>query len=324
MRAVMCRELTGPEGLTVEEIADPVAGEGDVVVRVDAASMNFLDYLITLGRYQVKPELPFTPGAEGAGVIESVGAGVDAGLIGQKVLFWTQVGAFAEKLVLPAMRTVPLPDHVSTEAAAALTITYGTTLHALADRGQMQAGETLLVLGAAGGVGLAAIHVGKAMGARVIAAASSDEKLKSCKDAGADVVINYSNGDLRTLLKDAGLYGKIDVVYDPVGGDYSVPALRAMAPGGRLLVIGFAAGGIPEVPLNMCLLAQVSVVGVFFGAWALANPKGYARVMGQLFDWIKDGSITPHVGGRYSLDEIESAYSDLTGRKAIGKLLVVP
>lgn len=323
MRAVVCAELTGPEGLSVGEMPEPDVGSGMVQIAVHAASLNFPDVLITQGKYQFKPPLPFTPGGEGAGVVLSVGQGVTRFKAGDRVMFMSQYGAFAETISVPEMMIVPLPDAMPYEEGSALTITYGTTLHALKQRGQLAEGETLLVLGAAGGVGQAAIEIGKAMGAVVVAAASSAEKLEACKTLGADHLINYSEEDLKSRLKEITGGKGVDVTYDPVGGAYSETCFRAMAPGGRHLVIGFAAGDIPALPINLCLLKQASLVGVFWGAWAMANPKGQYANMAQLFDWYGAGTIKPRLHATYGVDDIKTAYSDLTERRAVGKVVLV-
>lgn len=324
MRAVLCKALTGPDDLVVEQVDDPVAGAGQLLIDVKAAGLNFPDILITQGKYQFKPELPFTPGGEGAGVVAAVGDGVDGVTVGDRVIFNHLTGAFAEKIAVPDTTCVPFPDAMPFDVAAGLTITYGTSYHALKDRAALQAGETVLVLGAAGGVGLAAVELAKAMGARVIAAASTDEKLAVCTAHGADETVNYTTTDLKAALKDLTGGRGVDVVYDPVGGDFTEVAVRGMAPGGRLLVIGFAAGDIPKIPINLCLLKQCALVGVFWGAWATANPQGQRANMQDLFAMFTDGRIKPLVDDVHGLDDVRAAYAALTGRRAKGKVILTP
>lgn len=324
MRAVQCQSFGPPEALKVVELDDPMPGPGEVVIDVKAASMNFPDFLIIQGKYQVKPPLPFTPGGEGAGVVSAVGDKVQNLRVGDRVLFNGQMGAFASKVTLAEMFAMKIPDDLDFEAAAALTITYGTTIHAYRQRALLQAGETVLVLGAAGGVGLAAIELAKADGARVIAAASTDDKLAVCREAGADAVINYSETELKPALKELAPKG-VDVVYDPVGGDFSEAALRAMAPGGRFLVIGFASGDIPKIPLNLCLLKQCAIVGVFWGGWLQSGHFADHLVnMQALFDMAQSGAIKPRISHRFGLDDIVEAYATVTGRKVKGKLIITP
>ena len=324
MRAVLCEAFDGPDALSVSETADPVVSAGQVIIDVAAASLNFPDVLITHGKYQFKPPLPFTPGGEGAGTVRAVGEGVTHLAVGDRVLFMTQIGAFAEQISIPAMMVVPMPSSMSFEEAASLTITYATTIHALKDRADLKPGERLLVLGAAGGVGQAAIELGKHMGAEVTACASTAEKLETCADLGADHLVNYAEADFKTALKAASSGKRFDVVYDPVGGDFTETAFRSLAPGGRHLVIGFAAGKIPEIPINLCLLKQASLVGVFWGTWAMANPALQSANMKALFDAFEAGHIKPRIHASYPLDDIKTAYADLTGRKAIGKVVVTP
>lgn len=306
----------------VEDMDPPTAGAGQLLVDVKAASLNFPDVLITQGKYQFKPDLPFVPGGEGAGVIAVVGDDVRGFAVGDRILFAGGWGAFAEQVAIPATSAQKIDDAMGYKSAAALTITYATTIHALKQRANIQTGETLVILGAAGGVGLAAVEIGKAMGARVIACASSDEKLAVCREHGADDCINYTSENLKDRIKE--LTGKkgADVVYDPVGGDYSEQALRAMAYNGRFLVIGFAAGDIPHIPLNLVLLKQCQIVGVFWGAWTMMNPKGHIENTAELFAMFKDGRINPRVDDEYSLDDIKEAYACLTGRRAKGKVII--
>ena len=322
MRAVICHELKGPDALTLQEVPSPALKPGHLLIDVKAASLNFPDILITWGKYQMKPDLPFTPGGEGAGVVTEVGEGVKGFKPGDRVIFMTGYGAFAEQVAVPAMVCMPVPDTMDYKTAAALTLTYGTSLHALRQRANLQPGETLVVLGAAGGVGLAAVQLGKAMGARVIACASSDEKLAVCKAAGADELINYSSEDLKARLKE--LTGKkgIDVAYDPVGGDFSEAVIRCMGAGGRFLVIGFAAGDIPKIPLNLTLLKQCQIVGVFWGAWTQMDPAGHFKNMKDLFDMCADYRISPLVDDVFNLDSFKEAYACLSERKVKGKVVL--
>lgn len=324
MKAVRCTAWGPPDSLVLDNLPEPVAGPGDIVVDVKAAGVNFPDVLTVQGKYQVRPPLPFTPGNEFAGVVRAVGAGVDGFAPGQRVIGFTRTGAFAEQAVAPAAAFLPMPDDMDFDVAAAITLTYGTSYHAVADRGALQAGETMLVLGAAGGVGLAAIEIGKALGARVIAAASSDEKLAACKAHGADVLINYESEDLREALRAATDGRGPDVVYDPVGGKYSEPALRSIAWRGRHLVVGFAAGEIPRLPWNLMLLKGASVVGVFWGDFTRKEQDAHLAAMARITAWIAEGKLKPLVSRRYPLAETAQALQDMAARKVIGKVIIVP
>ncbi len=324
MKAVRCHELGHASKLKVEEIADPTPGKGEVLIDVKAGGLNFPDVLMVAGKYQFQPELPFTPGGEGAGVVAELGEGVTNVKVGDRVIFFNQQGAFAEKAVAPAMTLVPMPESMPFEVAAGFTITYATSYHALRQRANIQPGETLLVLGAAGGVGLATVELGKAMGATVIAAASTDEKLEFCKNAGADHLINYSKEELKDRVKEITGGKGVDVIYDPVGGDYTEAALRTMAPGGRLLVIGFAAGDIPRPPLNLCLLKQCSIVGVFWGNFARANPGVQMQNMVDMFGMFEKGTIKPLVNDVFALDDVVDAFACLSERRAKGKVILKP
>ena len=276
MKAVLCKQFGPPESLVVEDLPSPIPGKGEVVVSMKAASVNFPDVLIIQNKYQFKPPLPFSPGSELAGVVKSVGEGVTAFKAGDPVIAFTTYGAFAEEVKVESGRLVPIPEGMDFNSAAAFLLTYGTSDHALRDRGALKAGETLLVLGAAGGVGLAAIEIGKALGARVIACASSADKLAVCREHGADDTINYATEDLRERVKQITAGKGVDVVYDAVGGPYTEPALRSTAWRGRLLVVGFAAGDIPKIPLNLTLLKGCSIVGVFWGDWVRREPQAFA------------------------------------------------
>ena len=324
MRALICTAFAEPEALTVQTVPDPTPGPGEVVLDVQAAGVNYPDALMVLGQYQVKPPLPFTPGAEAAGVISAVGKGVTHLRPGQRAVAFTGTGAFAEKLLAPASVVMPLPDGLELEVAAGLPLAYGTSMHALADRAQLQAGETLLVLGAAGGVGLAAVMIGKALGARVIAAASSEEKLELCRAHGADETLNYGAEDLRERLKTLTGGQGPDVIFDPVGGDLAEPAFRSIGWGGRYLVVGFAGGEIPRLPLNLPLLKGASLVGVFWGEFARRDPQANARNMARLTEWVLDGTLRPLVSGRYPLERTPEALRALLDRRVTGKVVVTP
>ncbi|GAB3537376.1 NADPH:quinone oxidoreductase family protein [Noviherbaspirillum agri] len=324
MKAILCKSWGLPDTLVVEELPDVVPGPGEVAIDAQAAGVNFPDVLIIQNKYQFKPELPFTPGSELAGVIRSVGEGVTQFKPGDKVLAFVSQGAFAQQIAVPAKMLMPMPPGLDFDTAAAVTLTYGTSHHAVADRAQLKAGETMLVLGAAGGVGLAAIEIGKALGARVIAAASSDEKLAVCKQHGADVTINYSTQDLREAIKEATAGKGPDVIYDPVGGIYAEPAFRSIAWRGRYLVIGFANGEIPKLPLNLPLLKGASIVGVFWGEFAKREPKANLAAMRELMTWMAEGKIKPHISGRYALADTPRALNDMAARKVTGKVVIQP
>jgi len=322
MRAVLCKQYGPPESLLFEEIPPPTAGPGEVVVSVKAASVNFPDVLIIQNKYQFKPPLPFTPGSELAGIVKAVGAGVSAFKPGDKVIAFTTYGAFAEEVKTEATRLLPLPDKMSFEAGAAFLLTYATSDHALRDRGALRPGETLMVLGAAGGVGVAAIEIGKALGARVIACASSEDKLAVCREHGADATINYAKEDLREQIKALTGGKGVDVVYDSVGGPYSEPAFRSLAWRGRLLVVGFAAGEIPKLPLNLALLKGASVVGVFWGDFVRREPKEFAASVRQLGQWYAEGKLRPHVSQTFPLEKAADALKLMAARQVKGKVVL--
>lgn len=324
MRALVCREYGPVSGLSVAELPDPVPGEKEVVVRVEAAGLNYPDALVVQGKYQVKPALPFVPGMELAGVVAAVGAGVNEHRVGDAVMATATTGAFAELCAVAAERLIPRSAALAADQAAASLITYGTTLHALEDRARLQPGETLLVLGAAGGVGTAAIELGKILGARVVAAASSPEKLEICRRLGADETLDYAQEDLRQRLKELTGGRGVDVVYDPVGGALSEPALRSTAFGGRFLVVGFAAGEIPKIPMNLALLSERSLVGVFWGEWSQRNREASAAGLRRIGEWIAAGRLAPAITRRLGLAEVPGALEDLLGRRAQGKLVVMP
>lgn len=319
MRALLCTELGPASRLSVADVDDPTAGPGEVVVDVDAAGLNFPDTLIIEGKYQFKPDLPFTPGGEAAGTVAAVGEGVDGVSVGDRVIALSSHGAFAEKWTVPAHAVAPIPPGLDSVQAAAFGLTYGTSYYALKNRVQLQPGETLLVLGAAGGVGSAAIELGKAMGARVIAAASTEDKLAWASDLGADATIDYTKADLRDAIKELTDGRGLDVVYDPVGGDFTEAALRSTAWNGRLAVVGFAAGDIPSIPLNLALLKGVSLVGVFWGRSMSEEPALHRQNFAHLAGMIADGRISPRVSAEFSLDDYEAAFALFTNRQVKGK-----
>lgn len=322
MKAILCTRLGKPSDLELADIPDPVAGTGEVVVRVAAAGLNFFDTLLIAGRYQFKPELPFSPAAEFAGTIESLGEGVSGLQVGDPVMGFSRWGNAREKIAIPAIRVVKLPAGLDFERAAGLSVTYGTTLYGLKDRGRLQPGETLAVLGASGGVGLAAVELGKLMGAKVIACASSDDKLDFAREHGADALVNYAKSDLKEQLRHLTNGRGVDVVYDPVGGPYAEPALRSLAWYGRYLVVGFAAGDIPKIPLNLTLLKSCDVVGVFWGAWTERDPAGHQANMSQLVDWAAQGKLSAHVHAVYPLADTARAIEDIAARKVMGKAIL--
>jgi NADPH:quinone reductase len=323
MKAVLCRQFGPPESLVVDQIDVPTAAPGQVVIDVKACGVNFPDTLIIEGKYQFKPAFPFSPGGEVAGVVREVGEGVRHLRPGDNAFALTGWGGFAEGVVADAHKAFPMPTGMDYNTAASLMYTYGTSYHALKQRANLQPGETLLVLGAAGGVGLAAVTLGKLMGARVIAAASTDEKLALCQQYGADDTINYSTQSLRDRLGE--LVGKrgVDVVYDPVGGELAEPALRSMAWGGRYLVVGFAAGPIPALPFNLPLLKGCSVVGVFWGAFAEKQPADNVQNVQELLGFWQRGQLVPHIYATYPLEQAADALNDMLSRRVMGKVLMV-
>ncbi len=324
MRALVCKEFAPYDQLSVQEVDEPPLGEGFVMIDVKAAGVNFPDILLVEGKYQMKPETPFIPGMEVAGVISALGDGVQGMKVGDRVIAATMLGGFAEKVPVPASQLVPMPDSMSFEEGAALTTIYGTSYHALKDRARLKEGETILVLGAAGGVGVATVHLAKAMGARVIAAASSAEKLEFCKANGADEVINYAEEDLKARAKELTGGKGVDVVYDPVGGDFSEAALRASGWDARYLVIGFAAGPIPKIPLNLALLNSRNIMGVFWGAWVGREPRANAQNLKEIFDYFEDGRFKPQISASYDLGEYAKAFEDLLNRRVKGKVVLTP
>ncbi|MCG2583122.1 NADPH:quinone oxidoreductase family protein [Massilia sp. TS11] len=324
MQAVVCKQWGGPETLVIEDGPDLVPGPGQVSIAVRAAGVNFPDVLIIQGKYQFKPALPFTPGSELAGEVIAVGPDVRHCKPGDRVIAFTATGAFAQQALAPAAAVMPMPTAMDFDTAAAITLTYGTSHHALADRAALRAGETLLVLGAAGGVGLAAVEIGKALGARVIACASSAEKLEVCRAHGADVLINYEQEDLREAIKAATGGAGPDVIYDPVGGPFSEAALRSIAWRGRHLVVGFANGEIPRLPINLLLLKGASLVGVFWGEFVKREPKANLAAMQQLLGWLAEGKIRPRISARYALADTGRALQDMAARKVTGKIVIQP
>jgi NADPH2:quinone reductase len=323
MKAVVCKEFGPPESLVVDDVPEPEAGRGQVVLDVHACAVNFPDVLVIQDKYQFKPALPFSPGGEVAGVVRALGADVDSVKVGDRVIASVGWGGMAEQVAVGAAALIPVPDTADLIAASGLLTTYGTTHYALKDRAKLQPGETLLVLGAAGGVGLAAVELGRAMGARVIAAASTDEKLALCRERGADATINYATEDLKTRAKELTDGHGVDVVYDPVGGDYSEAALRAIAWEGRFLVIGFAAGDIPRIPLNLTLLKSCDIVGVFWGAFTMREPDRNRRNIAELLQLWADGKISLYVSSTHPLERGAEAIAELAGRRATGKVVVV-
>jgi NADPH:quinone reductase len=324
VKAVLCVALGGPEDLRIEELPDPEPGPDEVVVDVAYAALNFFDTLIIAGRYQTKPDLPFSPGGEMAGIVSAVGSKVEGLVPGDRVAGYLGHGCCREKVAARCDQLTLVPEGLELDRAAGLIITYGTTLHALADRGALQPGETLAVLGASGGVGLAAVEVGKLLGARVIACASSPEKLAFARERGADETIDYAAEDLKTRLKALTGGRGVDVVYDPVGGDYAEPCVRALAWRGRYLVIGFAAGDIPKVPLNLPMLKGADLRGVFWGAHTEREPASHRAELARLFDWAADGDISAHVDAVLPLAETAEAIARIKRREAKGKILVRP
>jgi NADPH2:quinone reductase len=324
MKALLCTGPSKPEDLTVADLPDPVAGPGEAVVRVKAAALNFFDLLIIAGKYQYKPAFPFSPGAEFAGTIASLGQGVSGFATGDRVIGYSGWGAAREKLAIPAQRLTKMPAGLDADKASGLIVTYGTSYYALKQRGALKRGETLAVLGASGGTGLAAVELGKIMGARVIACASSDEKLAFAREHGADHGVNYATKNLRDELKALGGEHGIDVVYDPIGDKYAEPALRSLAWLGRYLVVGFAAGEIPKLPLNLMLLKGCDVRGVFWGSWTERDPDSHRGNTADLMRWCAEGKVSGHVHAAYPLADAARALNDIAGRKVMGKVVLKP
>ena len=322
MKAVLCKAFGPADTLVIEDTSSPQIKKNEVLLDVHAAGINFPDTLIIEGKYQFKPPFPFSPGGEAAGVISAVGENVSHLNVGDRVMALTGWGSCAEQIAVPAYNILPMPDAMDFTTAAAFSMTYGTAMHALKQRGALQAGETLLVLGASGGVGLAAIEIGKAMGARVIAAASSAEKLEVARQAGADELINYQDEDIRERLKTLTKGQGVDVVIDPVGGDLFETVFRSIAWNGRMLVIGFASGTIPSLPVNLPLLKGAAVIGVFWGSFAQRQPQDNVANFEQLSAWYAEGKLKPLVSQTFALEDTAQAINTLAARKAVGKLVI--
>ena len=322
MKALVCKEFGPPEMLHIEEFPDPVPGDGEVLVDLKAAGINFPDLLVIGGNYQVKTPPPFIPGSEAAGIVESVGESVTRFNPGDRVIALPTLGAFAEKCLLPEDNCMPLPASMSFEEGAGFTITYATSYHAFKQSTEVRAGETVLVLGAAGGVGITAVEIAKVLGARVIAAASSDEKLEFAREAGADETINYSKTSLREAVKELTGGKGVDVVYDPVGGELAQMALRSLGWQGRYLVIGFASGEIPKFPANIALLKEANIIGVWWGTWGKYNPGDSLQNMLDLAGLVEKGQLNPRVTESYSLEHYLDAFAALSERRAKGKVIL--
>ncbi|MDG9668113.1 NADPH:quinone oxidoreductase family protein [Hahella sp. CR1] len=322
MRALLCKEHGPADTLVIEDTAEPKVSGANVLVDVRAAGLNFPDTLIIQGKYQFQPPMPFSPGGEVVGVVSAVGDKVKRLKPGDRVMGLTGWGGFAEKVAVPESNLIPVPAGVDDIVAAGFVMTYGTSMHALTQRGRLQAGETLLVLGAGGGVGLAAVEIGKAMGAKVIAAASSAEKLAAAQEAGADATINYAETDLKEAIKAMTEGRGVDVVYDPVGGALTDKALRSMAWGGRHLVVGFASGEIPKLPANLTLLKGCEVVGVFWGAFTQRQPQDNLQNFQRMFQWMQEGRLQPRVSKVYPFEQAAQAISDMAERRLVGKAVV--
>ena len=323
MKAIICDQFGLPETLRLGDLPDPKPGKNQLLIQVEACGVNFPDVLIIQNRYQFKPELPFSPGGEVAGKVIELGEGASQFQLGQSILALCGWGGFAEKVVVDQDRVLPMPPGLSPEIAATTLYTYGTSYHALKDRAKLKDGESLLVLGAAGGVGLAAVELGKLMGAKVIAAASTDEKLALCKEKGASELINYSKEDLKLRIKEITDGKGVDVIYDPVGGKYTEAALRGIAWKGRYLIVGFANGEIPKIPMNLPLLKGCSIMGVFWGQFSKLEPKQSLANIAQLVHWINEGKIQQHISKKYTLEESPAALQALLDRKMMGKAVVI-
>ena len=324
MKAILCTHFGTPDELEIADVPPPHARPGEAVVRVKAAALNFFDTLIIAGKYQQKPPFPFSPVAEFAGIVESV-ADRDSNVVpGDHVMTFMGWGAAREAVAVPATQLVKLPEALDFERAAGLSITYGTSLYALRERARLKPGETLAVLGASGGAGLACVELGKLLGARVIACASSDEKLAFARAHGADDTVNYEKEDLREGLKKCGGEHGIDVVYDPVGGHYTEPAVRSLAWQGRYLVVGFTAGEIPKLPLNLVLLKGCDIRGVFWGSWSKREPQAQHALLSDVARWAAAGKLSAHVHAVYPFDEIATAMKLISDRKVMGKIVLRP
>ena len=324
MKALLCTRYGTPDDLELADIADPQPEPGQAVVRIAAAALNFFDTLIIAGKYQVKPPMPFSPAAEFAGTVEAVGSAVTSVMTGDHVLGYAGYGAARTRIAIAADKLVKMPSGLDFDRAAGICVTYGTTLYALKDRAKLKSGETLAVLGASGGVGLAAIELGKLMGARVIACASSPKKLEFARRHGADEGIDYAKEDLKERLRELTGSKGADVIYDPVGGAYAEAALRSIAWQGRFLVVGFAAGDIPKLPLNLVLLKGCDVRGVFWGSWITRDPAGHRANTAQLLSWVAEGKLSSHVHAVYPLSEAAAALKAIASRKVMGKVILHP
>jgi NADPH2:quinone reductase len=324
MKALLCTRYGGPDDLEIQNLPDPRPGPGEALVRVKAAALNFFDTLIIAGKYQYKPQMPFSPSAELAGVVEATGEGVTSVRAGDRVAAYVGSGAARNMIAVDAARLVRIPDGLDFDRAAGVCVTYGTTLHALKDRADLKPGETLAVLGASGGVGIAAVELGKIMGARVIACASSDAKLAFAREHGADETINYAKDDLKEALRRVTGGKGADVIYDPVGGPYAEPALRSIAWKGRFLVVGFAAGEIPKIPLNLALLKGCDIVGVFWGSFIERDPAGHRANTEQLLQWCAEGKLSAHVHAVYPLADAATALKAIAARQVMGKIILHP
>ena len=322
MKAIVCEKYGPPSDLVLKELPSLTPGEKEVVVSVKACSLNFPDTLIIQGKYQYKPSLPFTPGSDIAGVVKAVGSGVKHLKVGDEVFGFVANGGFAEEVLAPAKNIFPKPLKMDNATGASFLMAYGTSNHALKNRARLKANETLVVLGASGGVGLAAVELGKQMGAKVIACASTDEKIAICKSYGADEGINYTTEDLKQRIKELTDGKGADVIYDPVGDRFSEPALRAIGWEGRFLVVGFAAGEIPKIPLNLALLKGCQIVGVFWGSWAMQFPNENMQNTMELMQWHSEGKLNPHIHGQYPLAEAHKAMELMMERKVLGKIVI--
>lgn len=322
MKAIVCNKFGTPDTLKYQEIETPNPKEGELLIKVKACSVNFPDTLIIQGKYQFRPVFPFSPGSDIAGVVEKVGENVQHFTVGDAIVGFIPFGGFAEKAIVNAKDCFPKPKGMSMVNASAFLLAYGTSYHALKDRANLQNGETILILGASGGVGLTALEISKLMGATVIAAASSEEKLALCKQFGADEVINYTEENLKDRVKELTNGKGVDVIYDPVGGHFSEQALRAIAWKGRHLVVGFANGEIPKIPINLTLLKGASIVGVFWGAFAQKEPKKSLENIQQLLTWFVKGAVKPHIDKTYSLENAPKALEEMMQRKTKGKIVI--
>jgi NADPH:quinone reductase len=324
MKAVLCKSLDGPDALEVAELPSAEPGAGEVAIEVSAVALNHFDTLIVRGKYQTKPELPFSPGGEVVGIVAQLGAGVEGLAVGERVLAYIGYNGCREQVVAPAARVLPLPEGVSDEAAVSLPIAYGTALHGLEDRGHVRPGQTVLVLGATGGAGLAAVEVAACLGARVVAAGTSDEKLKLCAERGASELLNLTGADVKVAVRALNGGKGPDVIYDCIGGDYAEPALRGIAWEGRYLVIGFAAGGIPKIPLNLLLLKGCEIAGVYWGRHVARNLPRFREQMARLIRWCAEGKLRPHVDRVFPLAETADALRAMEARRIKGKVIVKP